>query len=262
MFRRGVRVAGIGQQQCMDVELFRFPGSNACLSVERMLDHTGIEWREHRVRPIFHVATLKRHGFARRTVPAAIIDGTKVQGSRAICQYVAERRPKSGLLPTDPARRERVLAAEAKGEQLQNVVRRIFYVLAQRDRQVVMPVVNGSFGNWPRWGRAAFSRVLVPLASSGHAAKASRIDGYLDRAAGLLDDFDALVEEGVLGTNTPTIADFQIGPNLAALALDPEVAAVLQARPLWRIAEVASPTYSFETPIDVPSEWVTRMTRL
>ncbi len=246
----------------MDVELFRFPGSNACLTVERMLDHAGVQWREHRVRPIFHVATLRRHGFPRRTVPAAIIDGDKVQGSRAICRHVAEQLPESGLLPTDPALRERVLAAEAKGEQLQNVVRRIFYVLAQRDRQVVMPIVNGSFGNWPRWGRAAFARVLVPLASSGHAAKSARIDGYLDRAAGLLDDFDALVEEGILGvTGAPTIADFQIGPNLAALALDPDAATLLKARPSWRIAEVASPTYSFDTPIDVPTEWLTRLTK-
>lgn len=245
----------------MDVELFRFPGSNACLTVERMLDHAGVEWREHRVRPVFHVATLRRHGFPKRTVPAAIIDGEKVQGSRAICQHVADRLPDSGLLPTDPDRRERVLAAEAKGEQLQNVVRRIFYVLAQRDRTVVMPIVDRSFGNWPGWGRNVFSRVLVPLASSGHAAKSSRIDGYLDRAAGLLDDFDALVEDGILGTDTPTIADFQIGPNLAALALDPDVAAALRARPSWRIAEVASPTYAFDTPIDVPDEWVQRLAR-
>jgi glutathione S-transferase len=245
----------------MDVELFRFSGSNACLTVERMLDHAGVEWRAHEVRPVFHVLTLRRHGFPKQTVPAAFIDGERVQGSRAICQRVADALPDSGLLPTDPERRERVLAAEAKGEQLQNVVRRIFYVLAQRDRQVVMPIVNGSFGSWPTWRRRAFARLLVPLASSGHAAKSSRIDGYLERAAGLLDDFDELVEEGILGTETPTIADFQIGPNLAALALDPDAAVLLRARPCWRIAEVASPTYSFDVPIDVPDEWLTRLAR-
>lgn len=243
----------------MNVELFRFNGSNACLTVERMLDHAGVEWTSREVRPIFHVLTLRRQGFEQRTVPAAFVDGERVQGSRAICRRVAEGLPDSGLLPTDPDLRERVLGAEAKGEQLQNVVRRIFYVLAQRDREVVMPIVNGSFPNWPGWSRNLFSRALVPLASSGHAAKASRIDGYLDRAAGLLDDFDALVEEGILGTDTPTIADFQIGPNLAALALDPEAATILKARPSWRIAEVASPTYGFDAEIDVPSEWLERL---
>ncbi len=243
----------------MDVELFRFTGSNACLTVERMLDHAGVEWRAHEVRPIFHVLTLRRNGFEKRTVPAAFIDGDRVQGSRAICRRVAEELPDSGLLPADPELRERILAAEAKGEQLQNVVRRIFYVLAQRDRGVVMPIVDGSFASWPGWSRKAFSRVLVPLASSGHAAKSSRIDGYLERAAGLLDDFDALVDEGVLGTDTPTIADFQIGPNLAALALDPEAAAILRARSCWRIAEVASPTYGFDAELDVPSEWLERL---
>lgn len=249
----------MGTLAAMDIELFRFNGSNACLTVERMLDHANVEWRAHEVRPMFHVLTLRRQGFEGRTVPAAFIDGDRVQGSRAICRRVAEGLPDSGLLPTDPDLREQVLAAEAKGEQLQNVVRRIFYVLAQRDRKVVSLVVDGSFGNWPGWGRNLFARVLVPLASYGHAAKADRIDGYLDRAAGLLDDFDALVEEGVLGTDTPTIADFQIGPNLAALALDPELAAVLQARPCWRIAQVACPEYGVDAVLDVPREWVTRL---
>lgn len=244
----------------MDVQLFRFTGSNACLTVERMLDHAGVEWRAHEVRPIFHVLTLRRHGFPMRTVPAAFIDGDRIQGSRAICRRVADGLPDSGLLPTDPELRERVLDAEAKGEQFQNVARRIFYVLAQRDRGVVMPIVDRSFGNWPRWSRNGISRVLVRLASSGHAAKASRIDGYLERAAGLLDDFDALVEDGILGsTDAPTIADFQIGPNLAALALDPDAARILKARPCWRIAEVASPTYGFSAEIDMPSEWLERL---
>lgn len=243
----------------MDIELFRFTGSNACLTVERMLEHVGVEPRMHEVRPIFHVLTLRRNGFDKRTVPAAFIDGDRVQGSRAICRRVADGLPDSGLLPADPDLREQVLAAEAKGEQLQNVVRRIFYVLAQRDREVAMPIVDGSFASWPRWSRKAFLRVLVPLASSGHAAKSSRIDGYLERAAGLLDEFDALVEAGVLGTDRPTIADFQIGPNLAALALDPEAAAILEARPCWRIAQVACPTYGFDAELDVPSEWLERL---
>ncbi len=245
----------------MDVELFRFPGSNACLTVERMLDHVGVDWRAREVRPIFHVFVLRRHGFSKRTVPAALIDGERVQGSRAICGRVADALPESGLLPTDPELRERVLAAEAKGEQLQNSVRRIFYVLAQRDRSMVMPIIDESFPTWPGWGRHLFSRVLVPVASSGHAAKAARIDGYLDRAASLLDEFDVLVEDGILGTDTPTIADFQIGPNLAALALDPEAAKVLRVRPCWRIAEIASPTYALDVELDVPSEWVSRLAR-
>ncbi len=244
----------------MQVELFRFPGSNACLTVERMLDHVGVDWQERRVRPAFHVVSLRRAGFERPTVPAALIDGDRVQGSRSICRRVADELPDSGLLPSDPSLRDRVLDAEAKGEQLQNLVRRIFYVLAQRDRSMVMPIVNGSFASWPSWARGAFARMLVPVASKGHAARADRIDGYLERTAALLAEFDLLVEEGVLGVEgRPTIADFQIGPNLAALALDPDVAAMLRARPCWRIAEVASPTYAFDTPISVPDEWVSRL---
>lgn len=243
----------------MDVELFQFPGSNACLTVERLLDYSGVEWRETRLRPVLHVASLKRRGFEHPTAPAAIIDGDRVQGSRAICRRIADALPESGLLPAEPALREQILDAEAKGEQLQNAVRRIFYVLAQSDRSIVMPIVDGSFGSWPRWARGAFARMMVPLASKGHAARADRIDGYLDRVSGLLDEFDALVEEGVLGTDTPTIADFQIGPNLTALALDPKLRAVLKARPSWQIAEATGTTYAFEAPLSVPQEWLARL---
>jgi glutathione S-transferase len=210
---------------------------------------------------VFHVFVLRRHGFPKQTVPAAYVDGDRVQGSRAICRRVADGLPESGLLPTDPELRERVLEAEARGEQLQNAVRRIFYVLAQRDRRVVMPIVNGSFGSWPRWARSGFARLLVPLASRAHAARADRIDGYLDRIVELVEEFDQLVEAGVLGTGTPTIADFQIGPNLAGLALDPRLGQLLRERPSWRIAETTCPSYPFDVPLEVPDAWRERLRR-
>lgn len=243
----------------MDVELYRFPGSNACLTVERLLDHVGIEWRERRVRPAFHVLSLRRAGFDRPTVPAAVIDGERVQGSRTICARIAAALPDSGLLPADPELRARVLEADATGEQLQNAVRRVFYVLAQRDPSLVMPLVDGSFGAWPRWARRGFARLLVPMASKGHAAKSERIDGYLDRIASLLTQFDELVAAGVLGSDRPTVADFQIGPNLAALALDPGMATALRARPCWQVAERTGTSYGFEATLAAPPEWAARL---
>ena len=242
-----------------DVELFRFNGSNACVTVERLLDVSDIPWRAHEMRPMLHVVTLRRHGFPGRTAPAARINGVRVQGSRDISHAIADAHPELGLLPADPAARDVVLAAEAQGEQLQNALRRIFYVLAQRDIAVVQPLVDDSFSRVPRVGRRLIARVLVPLAAKGHAARPERINGYLDRVGGLLTEFDALVERGVLGSDTPNVADFQIGPNLAALATAPTARELLESRPSWRIAERTCPTYPLGLTTDIPQEWIARL---
>ncbi len=243
----------------MQVELFTFEGSNACRSVELLLDHAGIEWRRRRLRPGLHALGLRLRGFPGPTAPAAIIDGVKVQGSRKIARAIADALPQSGLLPEDPADREAVLAAEQSGERLQNAVRRIFYVLGQGDPSLARPIIDANYAAVPRPGRALMARALVRAASVGHQARAERIDGYLDRVAAVLAELDELVERGLLGTDAPTVADFQAAPNIAALALDPQIARALHRRPCWQIAARVEPTYPMQVQLQVPPEWAARL---
>lgn len=241
------------------VELFTIRGSNACLSTELLLDHAGIAWRERHVRPVLHVASVRLRGFPKLTVPAARIDGERVQGSRRIARRIAELVPDAGLLPEDPNARERVLAAERQAERFQVATRRFLYLLAQQDTSVVRPLVDANFRLVPAPARRVLEHILVAAASKGHGAHPDRLDHELDRAAALLDGFDALVEQGVIGGERPNVADFQLAPNLAALALSPDLSAVLRARPVWRVAELVMTDYPLVVEVAVPTEWLARL---
>lgn len=242
-----------------DVELFTFPGSNACITVELLLDHAGVTWRERRMRPGLHVLTLRRAGFSGPTAPAARIDGTRIQGSRAIASAIAERLPAAGLLPAAAEPRAQVLEAERDGERLQVAARRLVYVIGQRDPSVIRPLVDANYGIVPGPLRGLVTRALVAAASKGHGARRDRVDHELDKVATLLGRFDTLVEAGVLGTATPTVADFQIAPNLALLAMAPELGAVLRARPSWQIAERLLPRYPLDVEPEAPAGWAARL---
>lgn len=244
-----------------DVELFTFPGSNAGLGVELLLDHAGIEWRERRLRPGLHVLSLKARGFAAPTVPAALIDGRRVQGSRAIALAIAESVPEAGLLPADPALRAQVLEAERDGEKLQVAARRLVYVLAQDDPGVIRPLVDANYGFLPRSLRPAVARGLIAAAAKGHRARRDRVEHELAKVQSLLARFDDLVEAGVLGTDTPNVADFQVAPNLALLAVPGNLGEVLRERPCWRIAERLVPHYPLDVSATAPAEWAEQLRR-
>lgn len=239
----------------MDVLLYRFPGSNACLAVELLLDHAGVAWQERRVRPGLHPLQLRRRGFAHQTVPAALIDGAHVQGSRRIARVIADALPGSGLLPADGDGRERVLELERLAERLQRVARRLLYVVAQDDPSVVLPLVRANFPRLPDRLGLLVARGLIVGAMHGHGARRERVEHELRRAGESLDALDAGVREGLLGGEAPTVADFQAAPNLALLAGSPQLSGVLRARPSWVIAERWCPTYPLEVAADAPAAW-------
>lgn len=242
------------------VTLYSFPGSNACLSTELLLDHAGVDWSRRRVRPGPHAVGMRFRGFDGPTVPAIRIGPQRVQGTRRIAAAITDRHPDADLLPDDDDRRLRVLEAEHAGERFQNAVRRIVYVLAQNDPSVVRPLIDANYGELPGFARAGITRAMIAAASRFKRASRDRLDSDVRRIGALLDEFDALVAAGILGTDRPNVADFQIAPNLALLAAAPTLATALHPRPSWRIAERLMPRYPLTLDIDVPADWATLMT--
>jgi glutathione S-transferase len=158
-----------------------------------------------------------------RKMPVLEDDGFVLWESNAITQYLASKRPDSGLLPSDPRRRA-------------DVSRWQFWELAHWD---------------PACGTLIFERLLKPLFGQGEPT-ASLVDKGMDdlrRYGGVLNGW--LAGRRFLCGDTLTLADFSVGAwlNYAQRAGYPiedcgEITrwyAALMELPAWRESIVAPP---------------------
>src|ERR1700751_2891890 len=108
----------------MKVRLFSMPGSHAATTDQLLFDHKGIDYKRTDLLPVVSWVVLKTLRFPEVTVPAAKIDGERVQGTRAIARELERRKPEPPLFPADAERRRVVEEAERFGdEDLQQRVR-------------------------------------------------------------------------------------------------------------------------------------------
>ena len=208
----------------MRIRLYEFEASNACLVSRLGLELKGIEYERVRLAPFLHVRTLGRLGFDRRTVPALDIDGRHVQGSRPIARELDLLQPSPPLFPADAAARGAVEDAESLGEELQNLARRLLYVVARREPFIWARVM--------RQGQPLIARILLTCAAPFLVRVAGRYVGAtnerarsdLARLSELLERVEGLLAEGTIGGPQPNAADLQIGVNVAYLLLSRELA--------------------------------------
>lgn len=241
-----------------EIRLFTFPGSNAAATAELILAYADVPHERVQLRPGLHAVSLKARRFPMMTVPALQIDDRKISGSRRIARLVAdELAPDRGLLPPDPDLRERVLDAERLGEQLQNAVRRMFYATAASSDAGVRNLVDVNFSGVPGPLRSAIVRVLPRAARLGHNVHVERGPGYVHRIVALLAAADQFMEEGVLGTSTPNVADFQFAPNVIALAEMPgRLGELTRASRIYHPMLRLLPTYPVSFGVAPPDEWL------
>src|SRR5687768_4277044 len=106
--------------------LYSLPPSNPALTARGMLDYKGIDYEVVDVLPGMHPVYVRLRGFKGNTIPAMVLDGRKVQTSRAIARALEDAKPDPPLFPADPEARRRVEDAERWGDEvLQNVPRRL-----------------------------------------------------------------------------------------------------------------------------------------
>jgi glutathione S-transferase len=219
-----------------------------------MLSHKGIEYDLVSISPGMQPVVLRLAGFRGRTVPALKLDGRRIQGSLSISRALEDAKPDPPLFPA--GRRAAVEEAEVWGErELQPLPRRFF-----------------------RWGvahRPHLARWLADLSgmpAPGLAAKSSmpvaRYFAYLSRAndetmqAGIarvpevLDHVDALIDEGTIGQDELTAADFQIASSVAVLLGFTDLRDVVRDRPAAELAERIFPKPVAEMPPFLPEEWL------
>jgi glutathione S-transferase len=241
-----------------DIRLYTFPGSNAGLTAELILDHANVAHERVQLRPGLHAASLKARGFPAATVPALYVDGTRLNGSRQIAHLVAdELAPDSQLLPEDAELRSRVLEVERDGERLQNAVRRAFYAAATSSSGGVRNLVDANFSDLPGLVRTAVTAALIPAARMGHKIRVEQGPSYVARVEELLRLADEYVEAGLLGTDTPNVADFQFAPNVVVLGeLEGAFGEIVRAHRVWEPMLRLLPKYPITFTLALPADWL------
>lgn len=241
----------------MNVRLFSMPGSHAATTGQLLFDHKQIDYRRTDLLPVVSWVVLKALGFRDVTVPAAKIDGERVQGTRAIARELERRKPEPALFPGDPERRRVVEEAERFGDaELQQRVREIFLWSARKDSSGLVGYLEGAQIGIPHRIAARTAGPFIALDARSRGATDDNVRRALAGFPAMLQTIDDWIDEGTLGGEPPNVADLQIAPSLRlAMSLD-DLHPAIEGRPAGRLATHIVKHFPGTTPAVLPQEWL------
>ena len=245
----------------MKVRLFSMPGSHAATTGQLLFDHKGVAYKRTDLLPVVSWVVLKALRFPDKTVPAAKIDGERVQGTRAIARELERRQPEPPLFPSDTERRRAVEEAERFGdEELQQRVREIFLWSARKDRSGLVGYLEGGKIGMPHRVAASTAGPFIALDARSRGATDDNVRQAIAAFPGMLQRIDDWIEEGVLGGEPPNAADLQIAPSVRlAMSLD-DLRPAIEDRPAAWLATKIVPHFPGRTPSVLPAEWLKPIT--
>jgi glutathione S-transferase len=217
--------------------------------VEKALVLKGLRYGVVEWPPTLH-PPLQRIVFGAPTVPGLTIDGERVSGSGAIMRRLEQLSPEPALLPSDPALRERVEAAERWGDEVfQPIARELIWAGFRQD-----PGAMVSYGEHGRVRLPApVVRLLAPMIAR-LGARHNRTDLTVARAdlealPGQLDRIDGWIAEGTIGDpDNPNVADLQIASTVRLLMTIADARRVIDERPCASLARQLFPSVDGELP--------------
>lgn len=241
----------------MKVLLFSMPGSHAATTGELLFQQKGIPYKRIDLLPVVSWVVLKAFGFSEVTVPAAKIDGERVQGTRAIARALEARQPEPALFPADAERRRAVEEAERFGdEELQQRIREIFLWSARKDHSGLIGYLEGAKIGMPHRPAALTAGPFIALDARSRGATDENVRAAIAALPGMLQRIDDWIVEGVLGGEALNAADLQIAPSLRlAMSLD-DLRPAIEDRPAGRLATRVVKHFPGRTPPVVPREWL------
>jgi glutathione S-transferase len=234
----------------MDATLYTMPISHPGWSARLAFARKGIEPKVVDLPAGMHPALLWLRGYRRGTVPAARIDGRRVEGSRAIVQELERLAPQPSLYPDDPERRAAVEDAERWGDQVfQDVPRAIARHAIAHERPTRVWFM-GEHAGMPLPSVAA--TVSIPVARAMAARAGGSETGArtaLRELPAALDRVDALLADGLLGEpDAPNAAGVQLAPTVVLVAGLPDLADLVAGRPCAAWAAALLPQYARSFP--------------
>jgi glutathione S-transferase len=203
--------------------------------------------RRHRI-----VETSDRMG----TVPALLVDGTRVKTSREIARFLEQRQPDPPLYPADPELRAAVEEAERWGDEVfQMTARRLTLAAAVRGGDAIIDGADDGRLGPLLWrsrrvrtvGTKMFGRFVFSAGAQGESELLAALPAQLDR-------IDEWIEAGVLNGERLYAADLMIAPSLALLSYRRDLRPEIERRPAIRLLDRVLPDpVSGRLGEDVPS---------
>ena len=232
-----------------ELTLYVVPASHPCAAVELALRRKGLAYRRVDLLPLMHVVH-QRLAFGRRTVPGLKLPtGDRVVGSRAILRVLDGLEPEPPLLPADAATRAKAEGAEAWGETVvQPLVRRVLWHALSQKPDALTSYSEGADLPVPVSVAARTGPVVVRLERALNRSTPAAVRADLDALDAHLDRADAAVAEGVIGGETPNVADLQIGSSLRLLMTVEDLRERIASRPSGALALRLFPEYPGHVP--------------
>jgi glutathione S-transferase len=234
--------------------LHALPPSHPCMTVEAALRYKGLEYERTELTAGKHVEEMQAiYGEGRSTVPGLLIDGEPVHGSRPILARLEQLVQDPPLYPEPIS--DMVRDAERWGDQeLQDLGRQLPWGALH-----FRPEALGTFGGaGPLDGPGTdFAIRYVRSTWRYHKISAARLHDDLQGLPEKLDHIDALAAQGILGGESPTAADLQIGATLRVLLVVGDLRPLIEGRPAEQIGRRWFPNYTGEIPTGAfPAGWV------
>ncbi|HEY1237909.1 MAG TPA: glutathione S-transferase family protein [Solirubrobacterales bacterium] len=240
----------------MAIKLYGTLPSPPSHTVRLELEAKGLDYKPIWLLPGLHPALLRTRGFRGGTVPAIKLEGRKVQESRAISRALDELKPEPPLFPADPQKRLEVEEAERWGDEvLQDVPRRIIRWLSvhrPETRLMIAREIGVPLPKLAAWINAPTARYMANKVDSDQ-----EIQNAIAAVGDVLDHVDDLIEEGVIGSDPPNAADFQIATSVRALLTVRDLDRATRGRPSADHAMRLVPEFGNDFPAGLlPEEWL------
>jgi glutathione S-transferase len=229
----------------MDVTLYTMPLSHPGWTVQLALARKGVAAKVVDLPAGLHPGLLWLRGFRAGTVPAARIDGRRVEGSRAIVRELERLVPEPSLYPADAAARAAVEEAERWGEEtFQNLPRQVARYAIAHDRRTREWLNREHVGMpLPKLSTLASTPVALAMAARARGNEAGA-RAALAALPAALDHVDALLAAGTLGEpETPNAAGAQIAPTVRLITANADMRALTDGRPCAGWAKQLLPDY-------------------
>ena len=230
----------------MPAKLYVVPGSHPSEAVAKALEIKGIPFEKIHLVPVLH-KPIQKARFGASTVPGVVFDdGEKVVGSRAIMKAIEARRPDPPLRPSGEQARRAVDDAEEWGDQvLQPLTRRIIWWALTQDTGAQLSYLGDAklFQPTPRAAAKVVGRPVAWMERKFNDSDEAAVRADLTHLPSHLDRVDHWIEDGVIGGETPNVADLQIAPSLRLLLTLDDLREAIDARPAGKLARRLFPDY-------------------